>query len=63
MRQRKYEVFNGITEEHCRSVPLTKAKVDLDQQVKDAEKNVLQLKTRQSIMQESNQKKSGDPSR
>lgn len=53
MRQRKYEVFNGIPEEECRSVPLTKAKVNLDQQVKDANKKItLQPKTRQSITHE-----------
>lgn len=53
MRQRKYEVFNGVPEEECRSVPLTKAKVNLDQQVKDANKKItLQPKTRQSITHE-----------
>lgn len=52
-RQRKYEIYNDLPEKECRSVPLTKAKVDLDQQVKDASKKIeLQQKTRQSITHE-----------
>lgn len=52
-RQRKYEIYNDLPEEECRSVPLTKAKVDLDKQVKDASKKIeLQQKTRQSITHE-----------
>lgn len=64
MRQRKYEVFNGIPEQECRSVPLTKAKLNLDQQVKDAGKKLaLHPKTQQSIAHEINQKKGEDPKR
>lgn len=49
-RQRKYEVYNGLQDTECRSTELTKAKVELDQQVKDANKKItLQPKTRQSI--------------
>lgn len=61
-RQRKYEVFNSLPEAECKSVPLTKAKIDLDDQIAGA-KTKIPDKTRQSIMHESTQKKSGDPSR
>lgn len=52
-RQRKYEMFNGLSDVECRSTELTKAKVDLDNQIKDANKKItLQPKTRQSITHE-----------
>lgn len=56
---RKYEAFNSLQEEERYSVPLTKAKIDLDTQIKSGTNLV--AKTRQSITYE-NQRKSADHS-
>lgn len=53
-KQRKYEMYKGIPDNECLSVPLTKAKTDLDSQIKGA---TLSAKTRQSITHEHQQKK------
>lgn len=56
-RQRKYEMYNGVPEGECLSVPLTNAKTDLDNQIAGA---TLKAKTRQSITHEHQQSRKSD---
>lgn len=56
-KQRKYEMYKGIPEDECLSVPLTKAKTDLDNQITGA---TLKAKTRQSLTHEHQQSKQAD---
>lgn len=53
-KQRKYEIYNSVPEEECLSMPLTRAKADLDSQIAGA---TLKAKTRQSITHEYEQQK------
>lgn len=54
-KQRKYEVFNGLSEEESLSVPLAKAKADLDDKIRSGK--TIAAKTRQSITHEYQQRK------